>query len=117
MDKFTDKEKEDRKKSIFDAMGKRGQKRILREGYDVWDPYAEPKHPIDIRKDATKRTAQELVNEFLHIHREESHSAIYGEGVLEIALGLMNDNDKFRGMFEYSLWYAELLIKEGLELE
>ena len=117
MDEFTEKEKEDRKKSIFDAMGKRGQKRILREGYEEWDPYAEPKHPIDIRKDVTKRTAQELVREFLHNHRDESHSAIFGEGVLEIALGLMNENDKHRGMFEYSRWYAELLKEEGVELD
>ncbi len=117
MDIFSNEEKEVRKKSIFDSMGKRGQKRILREGYEEWDPFAEPKDPIDIRQDVTKRTAQELVREFLHNHRDESHSAIFGEGVLEIALGLMNDNDKCRGMFEYSRWYAELLKAEGVELE
>ncbi len=117
MEKFSKEEKEERKKSIFDAMGKRGQKRILKTGYEDWDPFAEPKDPIDIRKDITKRTAEELVREFLHNHRDETHSVTFGEGVLEIAIGLMNNNDKSRGMYEYSLWYAELLIKEGLELE
>lgn len=112
-----EKEKEERKKYIFDSMGKRGQKKILRQGYEVWNPFEEPKDPIDIRKDATKRTAQQLVTEFLHGHRDETHSAIFGEGVLEIALGLMNDNDKFRGMYEYSIWYADLLKKEGVETE
>lgn len=117
MEIFSKQEKEDRKKSIFDAMGKRGQKRILQQGYEEWDPFAEPKDPIDIRQDVTKRTAQELVREFLHGHRDESHSAIFGEGVLEIALGLMNGNDKSRGMYEYSVWYSKLLEKEGLEIE
>ncbi len=117
MEKFSKKEKDERKKSIFDAMGKRGQKRILKQGYDEWSPFADPKDPIDIRKDVTQRTAQELVREFLHGHRDETHSAIFGEGVLEIALGLMNDNDKCRGMYEYSIWYSELLKKEDLEFE
>lgn len=117
METFSQKEQEERKKSIFEAMGKRGQKRILKQGYDEWNPFAEPKDPIDIRKDVTKRTAQELVREFLQGHRDETHSVIYGEGVLEIALGLMNDNDKFRGMYEYSVWYSNLLEKEGLECE
>ena len=115
MENFSSEEKEKRKKSIFDSMGKRGQKRILREGYEGWSPFADPKDPIDIREDVTKRTAQELVREFLHGHRDETHSAIFGEGVLEIALGLMNDNDKSRGMYEYSVWYSALLEKEGFD--
>jgi hypothetical protein len=41
---------------------------------------------------------------------------IYAEGVLEMAMALMNNNDKYRGMFEYALWYSELLKKEGYEL-
>ena len=49
---------EDRKKAIFDAMGRRNQKAILRRGYDKWDPFQEPKDPIDIRKDKSKRTTQ-----------------------------------------------------------
>lgn len=117
MENFTEEEKEKRKKSIFDSMGKRSQKRILKGGYENWNPFFEPKDPLDIRKDVTQRTAQDLVREFMHHHRDEKHSASFGEGVLEIALALMNNNDKYRGMFEYSLWYSELLKKEGVELE
>lgn len=117
MEFFSEEEKEARKKSIFDAMGKRSQKRILKNGYEKWDPFLEPKDPIDIRKDVTKRTAQDLVREFMHHHRDEKHSVAFGEGVLEVALGMMNNNDKYRGMYEYSLWYSELLKKEGVELE
>ncbi|MBU1168795.1 MAG: hypothetical protein KKD44_04435 [Proteobacteria bacterium] len=108
---------EQRKKAIFDSMGKRGQKRIVRQGYDQWDPFQEPKDPLDIRKDITKRTIHELVHEFLQTRREETSSVSFGEGVFEMALALMNNNDKYRGMFEFSLWYADLLKKEGSELE
>ena len=54
-------EKEIRKQAIFDAMSARGQKYILKKGYDKWDPFQEPKDPIDIRRDKTKRTTQMLV--------------------------------------------------------
>ena len=54
-----------RKRAIFDSMSPRGRKRIERIGYDKWDPFIEPKDPIDIRRDKTKRTTQQLVREFL----------------------------------------------------
>lgn len=113
----TPDERAQRKKAIFDSMGKRGQKRILQRGYDIWDPFEEPKDPLDIRKDISKRTVHQLVHEFLQTRREETSSVSFGEGVFEIALALMNNNDKYRGMFEYSLWYADLLRKEGVELD
>ncbi len=65
MDKFSPEEIEDKKKGIFEAMGKRGQRQILKKGYEEWNPFQEPKDPIDIRKDKSKRTAQMLVREFL----------------------------------------------------
>ena len=104
---------EERKKAIFDAMGPRNQKAILKRGYDKWDPFQEPKDPIDIRKDKSKRTTQMLVREFLQSRSSDEYSSAYGRGVLEIALGIVNDEDRFRGMYEFSCWYRELLIKEG----
>ena len=38
-------EYEMRKKAIFDTMSKRGQERILRIGYENWNPFQEPKDP------------------------------------------------------------------------
>ena len=113
MEKFNDTEIEAKKKAIFDMMGKRGQKNILKMGYEVWNPFEEPKDPMDIRKDITKRTIQDLVHEFLQTRREEKTSVSFGEGVVEIAMALMNGNDKYRGMFEFSIWYSDLLKKEG----
>ena len=91
------------------------QKAILKKGYDKWDPFQEPKDPIDIRKDKSKRTTQMLVREFLQSRSSEEYSSAYGRGVLELALGIVNDEDRFRGMYEFSCWYRELLIREGHE--
>ena len=96
-------------------MSPRRQKSILKRGYDKWDPFQEPKDPIDIRRDPTKRTTQQLVREFLQSRSEEPHSNAYGRGVLEIALGLINDDDRFIAMYEFSCWYQKLLKKERRE--
>ena len=114
MDEHTNNN-DDRKRAIFDTMSARNQKSILKRGYDKWDPFQEPKDPIDIRKEKSKRTTQMLVREFLQSRSSEEYSSAYGRGVLEISLGIVNDEDRFRGMYEFSCWYRELLIREGYE--
>lgn len=111
--RFTREEIEERKKAIFDAMGKRGQKQIMKKGYDKWDPFQEPKDPIDIRKDKTKRTSQQLIREFLSAIPAEEYSNSYAQGALEMCLGIINDEERIRGMFDFGVWYRELLKKEG----
>lgn len=108
-------EAEDRKKAIFNAMSSRRQKHILKKGYDKWNPFEEPKDPIDIRKDKTKRTTKVLVREFLQQKSEQNYSNAYGRGVLEMALGIINDDERFIGMYEFVVWHKELLKKEGVE--
>ncbi len=113
--KFTPEEIEERKKAIFDAMGKRGQRQITKKGYEKWNPFAEPKDPIDIRKDKTKRTSQVLIREFLSSVDHEEYSNSFAEGAFEMCLGIVNEEEKIRGMFEFAAWYAELLRKEGYD--
>ena len=113
MTEFSPDEVEKRKRAVFESMSLRRQKHILKKGYDRWDPFQEPKDPIDIRTDSTKRTTQTLVREFLQSRSSEEYSNTYGRGVLDIALGLVNEEDYFRGMFEFSCWYRDLLDKEG----
>ncbi|MEE8553936.1 MAG: hypothetical protein V3S72_11605 [Desulfobacterales bacterium] len=115
MTKISPKEEEKRKRAIFESMSPRRQKHILKKGYEKWDPFLEPKDPIDIRKDKTKRTTQQLVREFLQTKSSEDYSNAYGGGVFEICLGIVNDDDKYKGMFEFSIWYQELLKREGDE--
>ncbi len=65
MTEFSPEEAEKRKRAVFESMSPRRQKHILKKGYDQWDPFEEPKDPIDIRTDPTRRTTQMLVREFL----------------------------------------------------
>ena len=115
MSDLSPKEAEERKKAVFDSMSPRRQKHILKKGYDKWDPFEEPKDPIDIRKDKSKRTTQMLVREFLQSRDSEGYSNAYGRGVLEMAVGIINDDDRFIGMYEFVCWHKELLKREGHE--
>ena len=106
----------DKKKAIFDAMSPRRQKHILKKiGYEKWDPFEKPKDPIDIRRDKTRRTSQMLVREFLQSRPLEGHSNAYGRGVLDMAIGIVNDDDRYLAMYEFALWHKKLLEREGLE--
>lgn len=115
MSEYSSQEIEERKKAVFDRMSPRRQKHILKKGYDKWDPFEEPKDPIDIRKDKSNRTTQMLVREFLQSCGPEGYSNAYGRGVLEMALGIINQDDRFMGMYEFVCWHRELLKKEGHE--
>ncbi len=109
----SDKEKEIRKRAIFESMSPRRRKHISKIGYDKWDPFEEPKDPIDIRRDKTKRTTQQLVREFLQNCPQENYGNAYSGGVLEMALGIINDDDRYIGMYEFSIWYQDQLKKAG----
>ena len=113
MSEYSSEDIEARKKAIFDSMSARGQKAILKRGYEKWDPFQEPKDPIDIRRDKTKRTTQMLVREFLQSRESKDYSNAYSRGVLEIALGIINDDERFIGMYEFAIWHRELLKAEG----
>ena len=85
-----------------------------RIGYENWDPFQKPNDPLDIRQDATKRTTQQLVREFLQlVSKSESYSNEYGRGALQAALGIVNRDETMRGTFDFCLWYADLLRREG----
>ena len=115
MRKLSPEEKE-RKKAIFNSMSPRRQKHILkREGYDAWDPFIEPKDPIDMRQDKSRRTAIELAREFLANWEEHEYSNEFGRGVWDICKGLVDDDERYKGMYEFACWYKETLKKEGLE--
>jgi hypothetical protein len=115
MTKISSEDEAKRKKAIFDSMSPRRQKHILKKGYEKWDPFQEPKDPIDIRKDKTKRTTQALVREFLQTMDSEEYSNAYGRGVFEMCLGIINDDERYRAMYDFSVWYSELLKREGFE--
>jgi hypothetical protein len=112
MDEFSPEQIEERKRAVLDGMSERRRKHVLKKGYEKWDPFTEPKDPIDIRRDPTRRTTKMLVREFLQGCSFDDYSTPYARGVFEIAMGLINGDDRFRGMYDFSCWYQELLEKE-----
>jgi len=115
MTEFSIEEAEKRKKAVFDCMSPRRQKHILKKGFDKWDPFQEPKDPIDIRKDKTKRTSQMLIREFLQETSQAKYSNAYGRGVVDICIGIINGDERYIAMLEFANWYKDLLKKEGYE--
>ncbi len=80
-EKLKDRQVEDevRKKAIFDGMSPRRQKHVLnKQGYDEWDPFIEPKDPIDLRTDKTNRTAMDLARQFLQDCETADYSNAFG---------------------------------------
>ena len=103
----------EKKRGIYEALGARGKKYVDKIGYDAWDPFQEPKDPLDIRTDVTKRTTRQLVRRFLQENTPDGAGNAYGQGVLDCALGIVNKDEKFRGIFEFCIWYERLLRREG----
>ncbi len=106
-------EQEAEKRFIYEKMAPRRRKFIDRIGYDKWDPFQKPNDPLDLRQDVTKRTTQQLVREFLQACPPAQYSNEYGKGVLECALGIINRDEKYQGIFAFCVWYHDLLEKEG----
>ena len=100
-----------RKKLIFDAMSPRRQKHILKKGYEKWNPFADPKDPVDMRMDRTKRTSRRLIQEFFLSQDTEGHGDDYTKGAFEMCMGIINEDEKFIGMFDFACWYKEELKK------
>lgn len=106
------------KKGIFDAMSPRRQKHILKKGYEDWDPFEKPNDPIDMRMDKTRRTSQMLIREFFYYMDAtlDAHGNDYRKGAFDLCLGIINEDERFLGMFDFACWYRELLEKEGKSL-
>lgn len=106
-------EEEAQKRSIYAGLSARGKTYVAKIGYDTWDPFQEPKDPLDIRTDITKRTAQQLVRKFLRERGPDGAGNAYGQGVLDCALGIVNKDERITGMMEFCAWYERLLRREG----
>ena len=109
-------EEETRKRVIFEQMSQKRQKKILEKGYAKWDPFAPPRDPVDLRTDQTRQSAAMLAKRFLATRSMDQFSNAYGQGVWEICVGIIGDNDRYRGMYEFSCWYHEFLKKGDPDL-
>lgn len=103
------------KRAIYDKLKPRRRKFIDKIGYDAWDPFQEPMDPLDLREDASRRTGQQLVGEFLA--SQPGASDEFAKGAWEVCMGVMGGSEKYRGMYAFCKWYKELLAREGIDAD
>ena len=107
-------EEEAQKRAIYDKIAPRRRKFIDKMGYDNWDPFQKPFDPIDIRVDTSKRTAQDLMKGFMEARiPDQSVSTDYHNAAWEMSVAVVNGSERFKGIFDFVLWYAKLLGEEG----
>jgi hypothetical protein len=94
-----------RKRAIFEGMSKRGQERILRIGYENWDPFQEPKDPRERIFSSSSLKAGALVKEFLHIHQAHQESSVLIKDLFELCKGLIDGEARARVILEFCHWY------------
>jgi hypothetical protein len=68
-----------------------------------------------MRQDKSRRTALELAREFLANWDEQEYSNEFGRGVWDICIGIVNDDERYKGMYEFACWYRDVLKKENKE--
>ena len=102
-------EEEDQKRYIYEKMSPRRKRFVERIGYDRWDPFQLPKEPLDLRKDVTERTSHELVKDFMKSSYAKELGPDYARGALESAVAIVNKDSKFRGVYDFCLWYYDQL--------
>lgn len=100
-------EYEMRKKAIFDTMAKRGQERILRIGYENWNPFQEPKDPRERIFSSASLKASALVKEFLQVHQAAQESPALIKDLFELCRGLLQGEARAQLTLDFCVWYQQ----------
>ena len=94
-----------KKKAIFDGMSpRRREKRLKKTGYEDWDPFQEPKDPIDLRDQKVEQMASLMCRRFLLDCGSEDCSAEYLRSAKDICKGLIKAEEKYRAMYDFCCW-------------
>jgi hypothetical protein len=103
-----DKEEHDRKKkAIFDGMSPRGQKWVLKTGYENWDPFQEPKDPRERIFGGASARAHELVNEFYAASGSKEESVSMHKELFDLCRGLLQGEARAKTIFAFCGWYLK----------
>ena len=98
-----------KKKAIFDGMGKRGQERILRMGYDNWEPFQEPKDPRERIFSQASLRASAIVKEFSQSLDGHDESVALNKELFDLCKGLLQDEPRARVIYDFCTWYKDKL--------
>ncbi|NLI31251.1 MAG: hypothetical protein GX422_00500 [Deltaproteobacteria bacterium] len=102
-----DLEREERKRAIFDGMSKRGQERILKIGYDEWDPFQEPKDPRERIFSSTSLKANALLRDFYIGQGIEEESAVTHKEMFDFCRGLLQGERRALVLYEFCHWLKQ----------
>ena len=109
-------DREAEKRAIYERMSPRRRKFVDKIGYEAWDPFAAPNDPIDIRTDVTRKfTAHDLVKAFMRSVPHKAGKEAYAQGAFDMATGIINDKDRYLGMFDFARFYIDFLREQGLD--
>ena len=102
---MNDREERDfKKKAIFDSMSKRGQERILRIGYENWDPFEEPKDPRERIFGSASLKAGALIQEFYQSTGNKEESVAVHRELFELCRGLLQGESRAKVIVEFCNW-------------
>ncbi len=97
-------EYERRKKAVFDGMSRRGKERILRIGYENWDPFEEPKDPRERIFSSASLKAGALVQEYLGSAGIAGESAVVHKELFELCRGLLQADRRAEIIVDFCAW-------------
>ncbi len=96
-----------KKKAIFDSMSKRGQERILKIGYDNWEPFAEPKDPRERIFGSTSVKAGALISRFYESAGNKEESTVMHRELFELCRGILEGESRARTILDFCTWYRK----------
>ena len=100
-----DNEYEVKKHAIFDGMSKRGQQRILRLGYENWDPFQEPKDPREQIRSTVYVRADAIVRRFYAANPTNEGARDFHKDLLDFAVALLRGERRALILHEFCRWF------------
>jgi len=97
-------EYEYRKKAIFDGMARRGQERVLKIGYENWDPFEKPKDPRERIFGSASIKAGALVREYYESAGGKEESVAVHRELFELCRGLLQGEGRAKTIVDFCAW-------------
>jgi hypothetical protein len=100
-------ERETKKRAIFEGMSKRGQERVLRLGYENWDPFQEPKDPRDQILSAVAMRAHALVKQYYEASPTHEGARAFHRELVDLCMGFIRGELRAQVIYEFCNWHRE----------
>ncbi len=97
-------EYEFRKKAIFVGMAKSGRERILKIGYENWDPLEDPKDPWERIFSSESVKAGALVQEYYKAAGGKHESVAVNKDLFDLCRGLLQGESRAKTIVDFCAW-------------